>query len=98
VVSPEDQPHVGIAPFNRDSGRMRGKRSIWGGRADVRAGLDMAALVGSRHNPALRLFYGRLGADGKSLKELVACMRKLPTLLDAIVRGQTPWQSASLRP
>jgi transposase len=90
---------VGVAPFNRDSGRMRGKRTIWGGRGNVRAALYMAALVGSRHNPVLRAFYDRLRADGKSPKEaLVACMRKLLTILNAIVREQTPWQPASVRP
>jgi transposase len=90
---------VGVAPFNRDSGRMRGKRTIWGGRSDVRAALYMAALVGSRHNPVLRAFYDRLRADGKSPKAaLVACMRKLLTILNAIVREQTPWQPASVRP
>ena len=78
---------MGVAPFNRDSGRMRGKRTIWGGRAEVRAALYMAALVGSRHNPVLRAFYDRLRADRKSPKEaLVACMRKLLTILNAIVR------------
>jgi transposase len=83
---------VGVAPFNRDSGRMRGKRTIWGGRGDVRAALYMAALVGSRHNPVLR-------AGGKSPKEaLVACMRKLVTILNAIVRDQNPWHSAPVRP
>ena len=78
---------VGVAPFNRDSGQMRGQRTIWGGRAEVRAALYMAALVGSRHNPILRAFYDRLRADGKAPKQaLVACMRKLLTILNAIVR------------
>ena len=90
---------VGVAPFNRDSGRMRGQRTIWGGRADVRAALYMAALVGSRHNPVLRAFYDRLRAGGKEPKEaLVACMRKLLTILNAIVRDQTPWQPPPVRP
>ena len=86
---------VGLAPFNRDSGTLRGKRTIWGGRAPVRAVLYMAALVASRHNPVIRAFYQRLLAAGKSKKlALVACMRKLLTILNAIVRDRTPWQTA----
>lgn len=82
---------VGVAPFNRDSGSFRGKRKIWGGRAKVRAVLYMAALVASRHNPAIQPFYERLLAAGKSKKvALVACMRKLLIRLNAIVReGQS---------
>ena len=83
---------VGVAPFNRDSGRCRGKRSIWGGRAPVRAALYMAALVASRYNPAIRAFYQRLLAAGKPKKvALVACMRKLLTILNAMLRHKTPW-------
>ena len=86
---------VGVAPFNRDSGRMRGKRTIWGGRANVRATLYMAALVASKHNPVLKAFYQRLIADGKLKKvALTAVMRKLLTILNAILRDQTPWQTA----
>ena len=78
---------VGVAPFNRDSGRMRGKRTIWGGRAKVRAALYMAALVASNHNPVLKPFYDRLVELGKPKKlALVAVMRKLLTILNAIVR------------
>jgi len=83
---------VGVAPFNRDSGKHRGKRCIWGGRARVRTGLYMAALVGTKHNPVLRDFYHRLRAAGKSAKmALVACMRKLLTILNAMIRDGTFW-------
>ena len=86
---------VGVAPFNRDSGTLRGKRTIWGGRAKVRATLYMAALVASRHNPVLRRFYQRLVQAGKPKKvALTAVMRKLLTILNAIIRDQTPWQPA----
>jgi transposase len=86
---------VGVAPFNRDSGRLRGKRVIWGGRAAIRAPLYMAALVASRHNPAIAAFYKRLRAAGKPAKvALVACMRKLLTILNAILRDRKPWQTA----
>jgi transposase len=85
---------VGVAPLNRDSGTLRGRRHIWGGRASVRAALYMGALVGTRWNPALRRFYARLRAAGKPAKvALVACMRKLLTILNAMVRQQTPWSA-----
>jgi transposase len=84
---------VGVAPFNRDSGRWRGQRTIWGGRASVRASLYMAALVAARHNPPLRAFYLRLRAAGKAPKvALVAVMRKLLTIVNAMVRHQQPWK------
>jgi transposase len=84
---------VGVAPLNRDSGTFRGRRGVWGGRARVRAALYMAALVGTRHNPVLRAFYGRLLAAGKPKKvALVACMHKLLTILTAILRTATPWR------
>jgi transposase len=83
---------VGVAPFNRDSGHFRGTRSTWGGRAPTRAVLYMSALVASRYNPALRALYARLVRDGKPKKvALVACMRKLIVLLNAILRTGTPW-------
>ena len=86
---------VGVAPFNRDSGTMRGKRTVWGGRAKVRASLYMAALVASRHNPVLKRFYDRLVELGKPKKlALTAVMRKLLTILNAILRDQKPWQNA----
>lgn len=84
---------VGVAPMNRDSGTLRGKRIVWGGRAQVRAVLYMAALVGTRHNPVLRAFYQRLLAAGKPKKvALTACMRKLLVTLNAMVRNNMHWQ------
>jgi transposase len=86
---------VGVAPLNRDSGTMRGRRTTWGGRASVRAALYMAALVATRHNPAIAAFYKRLRQAGKPPKvALVACMRKLLTILNAIIRDRRPWQHA----
>lgn len=83
---------VGVAPLNRDSGKMRGKRFVWGGRAPVRAVLYMAALVGVKHNPILRTFYTRLCAAGKVFKvAITACMRKLLTILNAMVHHQRRW-------
>ena len=85
---------VGVAPLARDSGKYEGKRSCWGGRADVRASLYMAALVGTRYNPVLRSVFHRLVAAGKAKKTaLVACMRKLIVILNAIVRTQLPWRA-----
>lgn len=84
---------VGVAPFNCDSGKMKGKRAIWGGRADVRAVLFMATAVAVKHNPVLRAMYARLVAAGKAKKlALVACMRRLLTIANAIVRDRTPWE------
>jgi transposase len=86
---------VGIAPLNRDSGTLRGRRTIWGGRAKVRAALYMAALVASRRNPRLAAFYRRLVAAGKPKKlALTALMRKLLTILNAILRDRRPWKNA----
>ena len=83
---------VGIAPINRDSGKFKGRRSIWGGRSTVRACLYMAALVASRHNPTIHAFYKRLRTAGKCPKvALVACMRKLLTILNAMIKHRTPW-------
>lgn len=83
---------VGVAPLNRDSGRFRGRRSIWGGRAAVRAVLYMGALSATRHNPAIRSFYDRLLAKGKPKKvAIVACMRKLLVILNAMTKNNTPW-------
>lgn len=83
---------VGVAPLNRDSGSFRGRRSIWGGRAAVRAALYMGALVGVRCNAVLAAFYERLIAAGKPKKvALTACMRKLLTMLNAIVRNGRRW-------
>lgn len=84
---------VGVAPFNRDSGRLRGHRTIWGGRASVRRALYIAALVATRWNPVIRVCYQRLRAAGKAPKvALVAAMRKLLTMLNAMVHAGTPWQ------
>lgn len=83
---------VGIAPLNCDSGTLRGQRRIWGGRADVRNVLYMATLSAIRHNPVIREFYQRLVARGKIKKvALVACMRKLLTILNRMVKDNTTW-------
>ena len=83
---------VGVAPFNQDSGSFRGKRRVWGGRGQVRAALYLAALVATRYNPALKEFYQRLCQAGKPKKvALTACMRKLLTILNAMVRDNRPW-------
>ncbi len=83
---------VGVAPLAKDSGTLRGKRMVWGGRAPVRAALFMGALIAARHNPVIRDFYKRLVATGKPKKvALVACMRKLLTILNAMVRTNTRW-------
>jgi len=86
---------VGVAPFNRDSGLMRGKRSVWGGRASVRAVLYMAALVSTRFNPVIKSFYQRLLEKGKAKKvAIVACMRRLLTIMNAILKTKKAWQYA----
>lgn len=85
---------VGVAPLNRDSGTLRGKRTVWGGRAQIRAPLFMCTLVAVRHNPVLKAFYQRLRAAGKAPKvALTACMRKLVTILNAMLKHRTPWQA-----
>jgi transposase len=84
---------VGVAPFNCDSGKWKGTRRIWGGRAAVRAVLYMAACTAVRHNPVLRAIYQRLLAAGKRKKvALVACMRKLLTICNAIISSGTSWR------
>ncbi len=83
---------VGVAPFNHDSGKHKGKRIVWGGRAPVRSALYMAALVATRYNPVIRTFYRRLLDAGKPKKvALVAAMRKLLTILNTIIRTQNAW-------
>lgn len=86
---------VGVVPLNRDSGAMRGKRSVWGGRASVRTALYMATLVATRHNPVIKSFYDRLCTAGKTKKvALTACMRKLLTIMNAMLKHRTPWDYA----
>ena len=84
---------VGLAPFNRDSGQFRGRRSIWGGRAAIRATLFMATVVAVRRNAVLHGFYARLRTAGKPPKvALTACMRKLLSILNAMARTNIPWE------
>ncbi len=86
---------VGVTPLARDSGTPRGRRLVWGGRAPVQAVLYMGALVASRRNPVIRVFYTRLVAAGKPKKvTLTTCMRKLLTILNAVVGGNTAWHEA----
>jgi len=86
---------AGIAPLNRDSGHLKGSRHIWGGRAAVRAALYMAALVGTRYNPLIKTFYKHLLTKGKAKKvALVACMRKLLTIINAVIRQRKAWRYA----
>ena len=88
---------VGVAPLNRDSGTLRGKRTVWGGRAKLRSVLYMAALVGVRRNPVMAVFYERLLKAGKAKKvALVACMRKQLTILNAMIRSKTVWRLNSI--
>src|SRR5438094_844894 len=83
---------VGVAPLNRDSGTLRGRRTVWGGRAQVRAVLYMSTVVAVRHNPVLIAFYQRLRAAGKAPKlALTACMRKLLTMLNAMLKHHRRW-------
>jgi len=84
---------AGVAPYNRDSGMMRGKRTIWGGRDEVRKVLYMAALTASRRNPAIKKFHDRLIAAGKVKKvALIACMRKLVVTMNAMIRDGKSWE------
>ena len=83
---------VGVAPLNRDSGSSRGQRTVWGGRARVRTVLYMGTLVATRHNPVIKAFYQRLCAAGKAKKvALTACMRKLLTILNCMLKRRTQW-------
>ncbi|MDZ7783571.1 MAG: transposase [Halioglobus sp.] len=85
----------GLAPFNRDSGTMKGKRRIKGGRAPVRTVLYMAMLSCIQHNPVMKEFYQRLVAQGKHKKvAITACVRKMMVILNAMVRDQKAWQMA----
>lgn len=86
---------VGVAPLADDSGNRKGKRRVWGGRADVRAVVYMAALVAIKHNPVIRVFHSRLIAAGKPKKvAIVACMRKLLTIVNAMLRDGATWNAA----
>jgi transposase len=83
---------AGVAPFNRDSGQWRGQRHIEGGRSQLRKALYMPTLVATQRNPVIQAYYQRLLARGKAKKvALIACMRKLLTILNAMVRKQQPW-------
>jgi len=85
---------VGVAPLNCDSGTLRGRRIIWGGRAHVRTVLYMGTLVATRYNPRIKAFYERLLAAGKVKKvALTACMRKFLTILNAMLKHRTPWHA-----
>ena len=85
---------VGVAPLNRDSGQQRGTRHIYGGRARLRSVLYMAALTASRHNPVIKEFYERLRANQKPFKvAITACMRKLLSIINVMVRDSTCWKS-----
>jgi transposase len=89
---------VGVAPLNRDSGTLRGRRTTWGGRAHGRATVYMSTLVAVRYNPVFNAFYERLRAAGKAAKlALTACMRKLLTILNAMVKHHAPWQPEEVR-
>jgi transposase len=86
---------VGVAPLNRDSGNFRGRRTIWGGRAEVRSVLLMATRIAIRFNPVIRAFFERLKKAGKIRKVAeTACMRKLLTILNAMMKNNTRWQAA----
>jgi transposase len=88
---------VGVAPLNRDSGQLHGKRTTWGGRSAVRTNLYMGALVASRHNPVLRALYERPLDVGKPKKlALVVCMRKLPTILNAMCKTRSRWSDGTI--
>ena len=90
---------VGVAPFNRDSGTLRGKRTVWGGRGPLRTALYMATLVAVRHNPVLRDFYQRLCAAGKPKKvALTACLRKLLVILNSMLKHRRPWAPVAQNP
>lgn len=83
---------IGVAPLNRDSGKFRGRQCIWGGRANVRAALYMAAVTAMQHNPLIRVFYTRLIEKGKPFKvAITACIRKLLTIINTMIKTKTPW-------
>ena len=87
---------AGLAPYNRDSGTLRGKRSIWGGRASVRRTLYMATLVATKHNVQIKKFYDRLCLAGKKKRvAIVACMHKLLIIMNAMIKHNEPWRTAT---
>ena len=86
----------GVAPLNRDSGTLRGIRTVWGGRSGVGTTLYMATLCATRHNSAIRGFYGRLVAGKPKKVALTACMRKLLTILAAVLRNRTPRRTEAI--
>ena len=89
---------VGVAPFNRDSGTLRGKRTVWGGRARVRTALYIGAMVASRFNPVIKDFYQRLLSAGKPKKlALTACMRKLLIILNSMLKNGSSWKHAATK-
>ena len=89
---------VGVAPFNRDSGTLRGKRTVWGGRARVRTALYMGAMVASRFNPVIKDFYQRLLSAGKLKKlALTACMRKLLVILKSMLKNGSSWNHGATK-
>jgi transposase len=93
VTGKEIAALVGVAPLNRDSGTMRGRRGIWGGRANMRTALYMGAVVAVRHNPILKAFYTRLCSAGKKKKvALIACVRKLLVILNTMVKTNSLWK------
>lgn len=93
LSTPQISTLVGVAPLNRDSGQMQGKRTIYGGRSAVRQMLYMATLVAVRHNPVIKAFYDQLLQRGKATKvALVACLHKLLTILNAMLKNGTDWQ------
>ena len=90
---------VGVAPLNCDSGKFKGQRTTWGGRANVRSALYMATLSASRYDPTIKAFYQRLLQAGKPKKvALVACMHKLLTIINAVIKSGLPWQSGYPQP
>ena len=85
---------VGVAPLADDSGPRKGKRRVWGGRSDVRAVVYMATIAAINHNPVIKVFHSRLIAAGKPKKvAIIACTRKLLTILNAMLRDETMWDA-----
>ena len=98
VGAPQISALAGLAPLNRDSGKFRGRRSVWGGRPDVRCALYMAVISAMARNPAIKEFYDRLRASGKCFKVAVtACMRKLLVILNAMARDGSAWDERCMR-